>query len=119
MSREQAEAAGVPHEERRSYFRVDNGKANMTPPMEKAEWRKFVSEPLDNGTQEDPGDWVGVVTKWELPDPFDGAGSGDLAKVQAKIETGAWAKDPRQKTGLDLRSRRRSGSMPASKKTAL
>jgi hypothetical protein len=52
--------------ERRLYFRIDNGKQNMRPPADKAEWRKLVSVGLENATQEDQEDWVGVATKWEM-----------------------------------------------------
>jgi hypothetical protein len=62
MSKEEAEAAGVEERYRRAHFRIDNGKANLAPPMEKAEWRKFVSVPLGNGTADEAGDSIGVVT---------------------------------------------------------
>jgi hypothetical protein len=40
---------------------------------EKAEWRKLVSVPLDNGTLEDPGDWIGVAIKWDSRAPSTGS----------------------------------------------
>ena len=93
MSKEDAEAAGVPVEQRRSYFRVDDGKSNMQPPLDKAVWRKLVGVPLDNATADDPGDWVGVVTAWTMPGVFDGLTTSDLDKVQAKIASGEWAEN--------------------------
>ncbi|CAN1546999.1 Prim_Pol domain containing protein [Rhabdaerophilaceae bacterium] len=70
MSEADATKGGVDPDERRSYFRVDNGKANLAPPAEKSEWYKIVSVPLGNGPDEmnpdGSGDFVGVVTPWEF-----------------------------------------------------
>jgi hypothetical protein len=52
---------GVDDVDRRLYFRVDRGKANMAPPTA-ARWHKFESIELPNG------DSVGVVTAWQHPD---------------------------------------------------
>ena len=93
MSNDDAEKAGVPLDQRRSYFRVDDGKSNMQPPIDKAVWRKIVSVPLDNDTLDDPGDWIGVATAWTMPGVFDGFGATDLRKVQDKIATGEWAEN--------------------------
>jgi AAA domain len=60
MSKTEAEKAGIDEIDRRLYFRVDNGKANMVPPST-ARWRKFASIDLPNG------DNVGVVTAWAFP----------------------------------------------------
>lgn len=98
MSPEEASAASVATEDRRRYFRVDNGKSSMQPPMDRAEWRKLVSEHLDNADDEDPEDWVGVVTAWKMPGVFDGQTSDDLAKVQDAIAAGDWAANIQAKT---------------------
>jgi hypothetical protein len=66
MSEDEARKAGV--ENRRSYFRTDNGKANLAPPSDKATWFHLVSVPLGNGPGGTDGDMVGVVTTWEWPD---------------------------------------------------
>jgi AAA domain len=84
MTGEEADAAGVTGHRRRSYFHIDNGKANFAPPPEKAEWRKFVSVELGNG------DSVGAVTPWQMPSAFDGMTAADLLKVQKKIAEGEW-----------------------------
>ena len=91
MSAEDAERAEIEPLDRRSYFRVDDGKSNMAPPVEKATWRRLIGVPLDNGTESEPGDWVGVVTPWELPGAFDGLSAYDLDKVQAAVARGTWA----------------------------
>jgi hypothetical protein len=93
MTDQEAISANV-SEGRRRYFRVDDGKENMSPPAEGANWFKLVSVPLDN--DEDGGalgDWVGVATAWTMPGVFDGRALADLPKVQAAIDRGSWAKD--------------------------
>ena len=68
MTKEEAARAGI--ENPRSYFRVDNGKANLAPPADKSTWRRHVSVQLGNGeTIPHAGDNVGVVAAWEWPDP--------------------------------------------------
>jgi AAA domain len=95
MNKEEAEAVGIDERARRAYFRVANGKSNFAAPIEKAEWRKFVSVPLGNGTADDPGDSIGVITSWEMPSAFDGVTTADLLRVQKKIDSGEWREDPR------------------------
>ena len=95
MSLEEAAQAGIEAEQRRRFFRVDDGKANMQPPTEGASWHQLVSVSLGNETPEAPGDFVGVVTKWELPSLSDVLQPGDLRKVQEGIAAGHWAGDVR------------------------
>ena len=85
MTDDEAAKAGV--ESRRSYFRADNGKANLAPPPEKSEWFKLVSEPLGNG------DEVGVVTPWQWPNALDGLSTTDLRKVQERLSEGEHAEN--------------------------
>jgi hypothetical protein len=100
MTSEEAERAGV--EQRRLYFRVDNGKANLAPPpTDRSSWFKMASVDLGNGqpltvgglgigTQLD-SDSVGVVTAWQWPDPLAGVTTADLRAVQTEVRsTGPW-----------------------------
>jgi hypothetical protein len=92
MSKEEGEQAGV-GDERRFYFRMDTGKANLAPPSTKAAWFRLHSIALGNGTPDAPfddGDHVGVVAPWKWPDAFDGVTVSDLGKVQTAIEDGRW-----------------------------
>lgn len=84
MAQDEGEKAGV--DDHRLYFRVDNGKSNLAPPMA-ATWRRFVSVSLDNGPTPD---FVGVVEAWKWPDPFDGVTTADLMAVQKRISDGQW-----------------------------
>ena len=100
MSGEEAERAGV--EQRRLYFRVDNGKANLAPPpTDRSSWFKMASVDLGNGTPLTVGgldtgaqldsDSVGVVTAWQWPDPLAGVTTADLRAVQTEVRaTGPW-----------------------------
>lgn len=88
MTKEEGERAGV--ERHRSYFRVDNGKANLAPPPEGSDWHHMVSVDLDNGDAFNEGDHVGVVTTWKWPDPFEDVSAHDLLAVQHRIDGGQW-----------------------------
>jgi hypothetical protein len=95
MSKEEAETISIKPVQRRCYFHIDNGKANMKPPAENIDWRKIVSVPLDNDTDEDEGDWVGVVTKWKMPGAMEGVTASDLLRVQKHIHECEWRENPR------------------------
>ncbi len=82
MTENEAARAGV--ENRRAYFRVQNGKANLAPPAEGSDWYRIEPVALGNG------DSVGVVTRWTWPDAFDGVTVSDLRKAQAAIAVGRW-----------------------------
>jgi len=43
MTKEEAQGADIDPSQRGFYFRSDNGKANLTPPAERADWFKLVS----------------------------------------------------------------------------
>jgi hypothetical protein len=93
MSQEEAEKADVASTDRRRFFRVDDGKANMAPPLERAEWRKLVGVGLGNGDPDGPEDFVGVVTPWTMPGLFDAYQVADLRRVQEAIADGTWAEN--------------------------
>lgn len=95
MTPEEASQAGVEADQRRRYFRVDDGKANMHPPSDGATWHHLISVDLGNETADAPGDRVGVVTAWDLPTLSDAIQPGDLRRVQEKIAVGTWADDVR------------------------
>jgi hypothetical protein len=95
MTADEASKAGINPAERRLYFRVDNGKANMAPPAAAATWRHMIGVPLGNGTEDYPEDNVGVVTPWAWPGAFAGLTSDDLKQVQNRISSGKWRADVR------------------------
>ena len=85
MSAQEAEDAGLEKATAWRHFRVDNGKASMAPPPEKAYWYRLASVALNNG------DDVGVATTWSWPDPFEGVTARDLRAAQKEVsEGGPW-----------------------------
>jgi hypothetical protein len=88
MTSDEARRMGLSEEERRGYFRMENGKANMAP-IQNAKWRRLKSVNLNNGTAEYPdGDTVAVIADWSPPAPVVGTAS-QLYRVQAAISAAA------------------------------
>jgi AAA domain len=92
MTKDEGARAGI--ENHRLYFKTFNDKANLQPPADKAEWFELVSVDLGNGPLHGPGDSVGVVTKWEWPDPLAGMTGGAFDKVAASIRAGKFRESP-------------------------
>src|SRR5262249_44851982 len=78
MTKADAEAVGIPEQERASYFRVDRVKGNNAPPSN-AVWRRFLNTELPNS------DEVGVVVPWEFPGQ-GGPPSQERADAERKVE---------------------------------
>ena len=76
---EDAMALGVDEHEALGIFRVDDGKANLAPPSDKATYRRMQSVEIANGER------IGVATEFKLPDLFDGVTAKDLLAVQRLI----------------------------------
>ncbi|CAO4171635.1 hypothetical protein IHEIED_01832 [Methylorubrum populi] len=91
MSSEEAEKAQVASVDRRRFFRVDDGKANMAAPLERADWRELIGVGLGNSDRDSPEDIVGVVRPWTMPGLFDAVEADSLRKTQAAIAAGNWA----------------------------
>jgi hypothetical protein len=98
MTADEAARAGIT--EPGLYFRTDNGKANLAPPSAVA---SLVSPRLDRPRQRHPGnseaparasDKVGVVTRWEWPDPTADVTTSDMEMVRAAVRIGMWREDP-------------------------
>jgi hypothetical protein len=98
MSEKEAEQVGITA--RRRYFKVEDGKANLSPPPEKADWYQLTSVFLENGEpadSEDHGDNIGVVAAWAWPDLMAGMTSADFETAAAIIRTDEWRKDAQAK----------------------
>jgi hypothetical protein len=65
MTAKEAQDAGIETAKRWKYVRIDNGKANLSPP-DLATWLMLASVDLANG------DNVGVAQPWDYPAAFDG-----------------------------------------------
>ncbi len=95
MSEAEATKAGI--DNRFAFFKVSDGKANLAPRSDKADWYRFVSVPLGNGADGGQGDSVGVVTPWHWPDHRDGVTADDLLTVQRAVEGGRWRENGQAK----------------------
>jgi hypothetical protein len=100
MNAVEAKRAGIHESQRRSYYRSDVGKTNLTPPAERADWFKIVSVDLGNTGPMDEPDTVGVVTAWEYPKFDIPEITPELVKsVMAHVRAGGpWRLDPQSKT---------------------
>jgi hypothetical protein len=95
MTKDEAAKVGIGEGRRRSFFRVDDGKANLAPPAERSTWRRHISVHLGNGgSGTHPGDSMGVVTVWTLPDPSEDVTPDDIRCVQEAIEADEWRENP-------------------------
>lgn len=86
MSKEEAEALGIPEAQRRHYVRVDSVKGNYAPPAEAA-WHELQEYTLDNG------ETVPAIIPWTPPAAVmstGGAAAGleALALIEAAIARG-------------------------------
>lgn len=89
MTSEEAEAFGIPEDQRRSYVRMDSAKVNIAPPMGNAKWFHLVSVPLDNATETYPaGDHVQTVEPWTPPDTWDGLSVDLCNRILTAIDAG-------------------------------
>ena len=90
MSKTEAEGFGIADLKlRRSLVRIDMGKSNRAP-ADGATWIKLESQNLENGTDTEPPDIVGVAALWEQPDVFDGLTVWHLYQVQQLLKDGEW-----------------------------
>ena len=99
MSEQQAATWGL--DERRLFFRVDNGKANLAPPASSAKWRRLVDVDLENGPV-GFSDRVGVPALWEPPKASDGITPADIHAVQRKVETVSYRLDAQASAWVGL-----------------
>ncbi|MDP2358196.1 MAG: AAA family ATPase [Beijerinckiaceae bacterium] len=91
------EATSFKVENRRLYFRVDNGKSNMAKPADAANWFRMASIDLCNG-EKGLSDNVGVVTNWKPPAVDADVDFTALRRVQEAVDNdGPWRADIRVK----------------------
>jgi hypothetical protein len=98
MSKHEADRAGVEPEQRRLHFRIDDGKSNMAPPMERAVWRRLESVGLGNGQGGEPEDNVGVVTAWEMPGVLDEVTAQHVEQMRREVGHGDYRADIRSES---------------------
>jgi hypothetical protein len=79
-------AAKLGIEDYEGTFSIAKGKANLAKKDQRvAAWRRMIGVGLPNGTEDLPGDDVGVCTAWTPPDVMEGLTAKDLRAVQMAI----------------------------------
>lgn len=95
MSSSEAAKADVT-EQRRTYFREDNGKLNFAPPPDGSRWYRIIDFELG---EFEMIEHVGVVTNWKYPDLTLDVRSEDILRAQRAIaerpDGKEWRKDRR------------------------
>lgn len=101
MSEDQATAAGIPKDDRFSYFNVHQGKANLTRLSSALDWRRLESVPLGNGRGlAKPQDHAGVVTEWKWPGAEEIAATvtdEQMAEIVRLVDNGQYKEGNRAK----------------------
>jgi hypothetical protein len=88
MTKDEAEAFGVPVAKRRRYVRYDDAKPNLAP-SEGAMWFQLVGVRLGNATDRYPnGDNVQTVEPWKPPSPWEGVGKTAANEILTAIDAG-------------------------------
>lgn len=85
MSEAEGSEAGV--QNRKAYFRVDDGKVNLTPASDRSQWMRMTSVALGNGGV-CGGDEIGAVTAWEWPEAWEGISSAKANELLDEIDRG-------------------------------
>ena len=89
------------------YIRIDDAKANMSPPAANANWLERKSITIDNGDEFNEGDSVGILTKWTPPDAFEGMTETIIKRIINEINAGA---DDVQRYSFNKNSNRWAGN---------
>ena len=97
MTKDEAKNAFLDEATAWRYYRIDNGKANMAPPPENAQWYRLASVPLPNG------DDVGAATAWTWPNAFEGVNPHELRMAQKAVsEGGPWRANHQSKMWVGM-----------------
>jgi hypothetical protein len=89
MTVEEAQAFGVPEEQRRCLIRMDHAKVNIAPPMAQAKWFRIIGVPLGNETALYPqGDVVQTVESWTPPEVWTDLSIDLLNRILTTIDAG-------------------------------
>lgn len=102
MTKEEGEKYGLQDEERRSHIWLQNGKANMLPPLHARRWMHLTSVDLGNAAPPFASDKVGVPHAWEPPDARLEFTGPEFRAVRAAIKA---EQQPINALRYDVRSR--------------
>ena len=89
MPAKEAEKFDVPLQERRQLTRLDNAKANLNKPCDKAEWIKLDSVELGKGNSQYPhGDSAQAPNLWQPPDTWEDIMTDKANEILRAIDKG-------------------------------
>lgn len=89
MTSEEAQAFGIPEEERRQLVPIDSAKVNLVPASASAMWFRLVSVQIGNATPEYPsGDSLQVAEPWTPPDFWRDLSPSLCCKIIDEIDAG-------------------------------
>jgi hypothetical protein len=92
MTEDEATAFDVPVDERTTYVRFDDAKANQSR-VGMVKWFEKKSVVLNNGTAFAPGDEVGVLVPWKPPGLLDGVSMHTIGLALDTIDRGVLDED--------------------------
>ena len=87
ISEDDAIKLGIPLEDAKGIFRVDDGKANLAPPAEASVYRRMIGVKIGNG------EYVGVCTPFTLPDEWEGMDEKTVNRILSLINAGILTED--------------------------
>jgi hypothetical protein len=90
VSEDDAMKLGVDMDKAKGIFRVDDGKANLSPPADKSTYRQMIGVKIDNG------EWIGVCVPFDLPDEWKGMTDAVVNEMLRMIELGPRTEDGSQ-----------------------
>jgi hypothetical protein len=88
MTMDEAQTMGVPEEDRIRYIRYDDAKANQYLITRQARWFRKDTFTLNNATEEDPADQVGVLVPWKPAGLWEGIAQVQIDQLFAVIDRG-------------------------------
>ena len=87
ISEDDAVKLGIPLDDARGIFRIDDGKANLAPPAAAAVYRKMIGVKIANG------EYVGVCVPFNLPDEWEGMDEKTVNRILSLINAGILTDD--------------------------
>lgn len=87
ISEDDAIKLGIPLDEAKGIFRVDDGKANLAPPAAASVYRRMIGVKIGNG------EYVGVCIPFTLPDEWEGMDEKTVNKILSLINAGILTDD--------------------------
>jgi hypothetical protein len=99
MTEDEAKVMGIDPEERGSFVRYDDAKANLSLVTKVARWFRKETVVLPNAGIVEPPDEVGALTPWKPPGLFEGLSNATINMVLDIIDRGLMDPETGRATG--------------------